>query len=81
MSDRDHIAALKAAADPIRVASALGLHGRGKRFFYPVCQPEGGKTPDLAVSDKGFCCHKCGEKGDLLKLVEVGGRPLLRTYI
>lgn len=74
MSDgREHLDALK-AADPDRVALGLGLRGRGRRFFCPVCQPDGGKTPDLAVRDKGFTCHKCGLKGDLLKLVEVAGR-------
>jgi len=70
MTDRDHVAALKAAADPDRVAAALGLRGRGRRFFCPACQPDGGKTPDLAVRDKGFTCHKCGLKGDLLKLIQ-----------
>jgi len=64
-----HVAALKVAADPQRVAVALGLHGRGSRFFCPLCQPQGGKTPDLSVRDKGFICHKCGLKGDLLKLI------------
>jgi len=71
MTDHNHIDALKVAADPQRVAAALGLHGRGSRFFCPLCQPQGGKTPDLSVRDKGFTCHKCGEKGDLLKLIEV----------
>jgi len=71
MTDHDHIDALKNAADPQRVAAALGLHGRGGRFFCPLCQPQGGKTPDLSVRDKGFTCHKCGLKGDLLKLIEV----------
>ena len=71
MADHEHIEALKAAADPQRVAVALGLQGRGRRFFCPVCQPQGGKTPDLAIGDKGFTCHKCGEKGDILKLIEV----------
>ena len=76
MSDRDHIAALKAAAAPDRVAAALGLRGRGRRFFCPACQSDGvpHKTPDLAVWDNGFTCYKCGLKGDLLKLVEVAGR-------
>lgn len=69
MSDKDHIARLKASADPIRVAAALGLKGHGGRFFCPGCQPGGGKTPDLAVKDKGFVCFKCGLKGDLLALV------------
>ncbi|MFY9388672.1 MAG: hypothetical protein WAP08_12220, partial [Smithellaceae bacterium] len=71
MADHEHIDALKNAADPQRVAVALGLHGRGRRFFCPVCQSQGGKTPDLAIGDKGFTCHKCGEKGDILKLIEV----------
>ncbi|MDD2302354.1 MAG: hypothetical protein PHG30_07330 [Eubacteriales bacterium] len=71
MADHEHIDTLKAAADPQRVAFALGLHGRGNRFFCPLCQPQGGKTPDLSVRDKGFTCHKCGEKGDILKLIEV----------
>jgi len=71
MTDHSHIDALKIAADPQRVAAALGLHGRGGRFFCPLCQPQGGKTPDLSVRDKGFTCHKCGLKGDLLKLIEV----------
>jgi len=74
MTDRDHIAALKVAADPGRVAADLGLRGRGRRFFCPLCQPDGGKTPDLSVTDKGFVCFKCGQKGDLLKLVEVAGK-------
>ena len=71
MTNHDHIDALKVAADPLRVAVALGLHGRGSRFFCPSCQAGGGKTPDLAIGDKGFTCHKCGEKGDILKLIEV----------
>jgi len=71
MADHEHIDTLKAAADPQRVAVALGLQGRGSRFFCPLCQPQGGKTPDLSVRDKGFTCHKCGEKGDLLKLIMV----------
>ena len=73
MTNRNHIAALKAAADPLRVAVALGLQDRGKRFFCPVCQPQGGKTPDLSIGDKGFVCFKCGLKGDLLKLIMVAG--------
>ena len=69
----EHIDTLKAAADPQRVAVALGLQGRGGRFRCPLCIPSGGKAPDfsLAVGNKGFICHRCGEKGDVLKLVEV----------
>jgi 5S rRNA maturation endonuclease (ribonuclease M5) len=71
VQNRDYIANLKTAADPLRIASALGLRGRGKRFFCPACQPDGGKTPDLALGGKGFTCHKCGRKGDLLVLIEL----------
>jgi len=73
MTDHDHVTTLKNATDPQRVAVALGLRGRGSRFFCPACQPSGGKTPDLVIGDKGFFCHKCGEKGDLLKLIMVAG--------
>ncbi len=69
MPNPEHIAALKAAADPERVATALGLRGRGGRYFCPRCQPEGGKTPDLSIHADGFHCFKCGWKGDMLKLV------------
>lgn len=71
--DRDHVEALKAAADLEQVADRLGLQRRGKRFFCPACQADGAphKTPDLAVSDRGFFCHRCGLKGDVLKLIEV----------
>ena len=73
MTDHNHIDALKVAADPLRVVAALGLQGRGNRFFCPLCQPQGGKTPDLVIGDKGFNCFKCGEKGDLLTLIMVTG--------
>lgn len=73
LSDRKYLDALKNAADPEEVAVALGLQGHRRRFFCPVCQPAGGKSPDLAVLEDGFFCHKCGLKGDLLKLIEVAG--------
>ncbi len=75
MPDQDeHLAALKAAADADRVAVALDLRaGRGRRYFCPFCQPEGGKTADLSVQDKGFHCFKCGRHGDLLDLVQTAG--------
>jgi len=75
MANKDHLDALKAAADPGRVAADLGLRGRGRRFFCPVCQSDGNphKTPDLSVGPKGFTCFKCGLKGDLLKLIQVAG--------
>lgn len=66
---RDHLDALKAAADPGRVADGLGLRKRGTRFFCP-CQTAEAKTPDLVVGVKGFICHKCRESGDLLKLIQ-----------
>ena len=70
---KNHVTVLKVAADPVRIAAALGLQSRGKRYFCPACQPDGGQTPDLSIRDRGFCCFKCGLKGDLLKLVEVAG--------
>ena len=54
-----------------QVAERLGLRGRGRRFFCPACQSDGGKTPDLSVSDFGFSCFKCGVKGDLIALVQL----------
>ena len=69
MTDRDHIEALKKTADPERVAGALGLRGRGGRYFCPSCQPGGGKSPDLVIREGGFFCHKCGAKGDILSLI------------
>jgi len=71
--DRDHLDALKQAAQGARVAAALGLRGRGRRYFCPVCQADGvpHRTPDLSVGDRGFACFKCGAKGDLVKLVEL----------
>ena len=70
MSDHDHIEKLKTAADPDRVAAALGIQSRGGRYFCPSCQPDGGKTPDLVIRGQGFFCHKCGLKGDVLKLIQ-----------
>jgi len=69
MPDREYTDCLKAAADLEQIAAGLGLQQRGKRFFCPVCQPAGGKTPDLAIIDQGFFCHKCGLHGDVFALV------------
>lgn len=66
---RRHVDDLKAAMPGSAVASAFGLTGRGKRFFCPACQPEGGKTPDLDIFDLGFRCYKCGRSGDVVDLV------------
>jgi DNA primase len=73
MSNADHINALKSAADPQRVAAALGLHGLGGHYFCPSCQPDGGKTPDLVIKGHWFYCQKCALKGDLLKLIQEAG--------
>lgn len=70
---KDHVASIKAAADPGRVADALGLRRKGQRFFCPDCQPAGGKTPDLVIGAGGFYCHKCGSKGDMIGLVQKAG--------
>lgn len=68
---RDWIERLKGLADARRVADALPLQGRGKRWYCPNCQPCGGKTPDLAVGERGFKCFKCGTCGDVIGLVEL----------
>jgi len=66
---RRHIDDLKAAVPGRTIATGFGLRGHGRRFFCPKCQPEGGKTPDLDVFDKGFRCYKCGLTGDVIDLV------------
>jgi len=73
---RDHVASLKAAVGCQEVAAALNLPGRGKRFFCPACQADGGRhrTPDLSVTAKGFACFKCGQHGDVIDLAVLAGR-------
>jgi len=71
---RDHINRLKAACRGTEIARDLSLPGRGKRFFCPECQANGGKTPDLSVFDQGFKCYKCGASGDVIDLVVLAGR-------
>lgn len=70
---RDHIDRLKTACHGQDIAAMTGLQGRGKRFFCPECQPQGGKTPDLDVFDEGFKCYKCGKTGDVIDLVVLAG--------
>ena len=70
---RDHVNRLKEAVRGQDVAARIGLHGRGNRFFCPVCQPGGGKTPDLDVFDQGFKCYKCGKTGDIIDLAVMAG--------
>ena len=64
---------VKAASDIRAIAFDLGLQERGGRFFCPACQPTGGKSPDLAVKDGAFICHKCKAKGDVFALVQLAG--------
>ena len=68
---RADIERIKAAVAGRSIADALGLPGRGKRFFCPRCQPRGGKTPDLSVGDQGFHCFKCGASGDVIELIKL----------
>jgi len=70
---RDHVNRLKEAVRGQDVAARIGLHSRGNRFFCPVCQPGGGKTPDLDVFDQGFKCYKCGKTGDIIDLAVMAG--------
>ena len=65
---------LKTASDIRRVATSLGLKGKGRRFFCPNCQAAGStghKTPDLSVTNRGFRCFKCGATGDVIELVKL----------
>jgi len=71
---RDHIRQLKDAVRGQDIVARLGLPGRGKRFFCPVYQPAGGKTPDLDIFDKGFKGYKCGMTGDVIDLAVMVGR-------
>lgn len=71
---RDHLDRLKDACCGADVAAALGLAGKGSRFFCPSCQAGGGKTPDLDVFDQGFKCYKCGLTGDVIDLAVHAGR-------
>jgi hypothetical protein len=67
------IVALRAAIDGDRrlLCTALKLRADGKRFFCPVCQCDGERHVDGDFSiEAGFCCHKCGWKGDGLSLVQ-----------
>lgn len=66
---RDWLDTLKRDVTASRIAAALQLRGRGRRFFCPACQASGGKSPDLSLSDTGFRCFKCDAKGDLVALV------------
>ena len=59
------------------LSDTLGLSPDGaRRRFCPVCQPGGGKSPDLSLTqnvDKGrWHCFKCGKHGDALDLVKLG---------
>jgi hypothetical protein len=73
-AQKAHLDKLKAAADPERVAAALGMRQAGGRWFCPVCQTPESKTPDLVLLDGGFYCHKGQHGGDLVELVQVAGR-------
>jgi DNA primase len=68
----DFVDQVKSRADGRRVAEALGLTGRGRRYFCPSCQAGADhKSPDLSVNETGFKCFKCGAAGDVIALVEL----------
>jgi DNA primase len=70
-SDRTDLDRLKAAVTGRQVAELLGLQGRGRRYWCPACQTDGGRTPDLSVTDTGFRCFKCNVHGDAVELVKL----------
>ena len=77
----NHLAALKTAADSVRIAESLGLRSKGRRFFCFSCQADGGKTPDMSVSRDGYNCFKCGKHGDILTLIQEAGRMDFRSAV
>jgi len=68
-------------ADVRKIATDLGISGRGKHFFCPGCQPEGGKTPELVIQNGSFICFRCGARGDVVGLVKLARRCDLETAI
>ncbi len=72
--------AVKATADPLRVAAALGLHltRRGRDAHFARCPFHEDKNPSLSISRAQglWHCLVCGAKGNLFQLVEkVAGVP------
>lgn len=54
-----------------KVASDLGLQGRGRHFFCPGCQPLGQGAPELVIKQGEFQCFRCGARGDVVGLVKL----------
>ncbi len=54
-----------------KIATDLGLIGRGKHFFCPGCQAEGEGSPELTIHAGGFECFRCGARGDVVGLIKL----------
>lgn len=77
---RERLEEWKTRLDCRVVARSLGLAGRGSRWFCPSCQPDGGRTPDLAAEAERFRCFKCGAGGDAIALVRLAtGLPFAQA--
>jgi hypothetical protein len=65
---RTEIEAIKANTRPI--LDSLGIESRSGRYYCPLCQPNPAdhKTPDMSVRGAAIKCHRCGWKGDILRL-------------
>jgi len=68
-SDRDNLERIKSAVTCADVCERLGMRKKYRRYDCPICQRSGGKTPDLSVKGTVWHCFKCGESGDVFKLV------------
>lgn len=73
VSKMNDIDKLKSMVNINDVASIL-LNGRGKRYWCPACQSDGGNDPDLSLKGDRFKCFKCDQSGDVLDLVMLSTR-------
>src|SRR5688500_2183019 len=52
------------------IREKLGFSAVRRRMFWPRCQADGGKTPDLAIYDDSLHCFKCGWHPDLFAFIQ-----------
>ncbi len=64
-----------------KVATDLGLTGRGKHYFCPGCQPQARGNPELVIKGGGFQCFRCGARGDVVGLVKLARNCDLESAI
>jgi len=57
-----------------RIASDLGLRGKGHHFYCPGRQPLENGEPELMIKDGQFFCFRCETQGDVVGLVKLSRR-------